>query len=74
MPQPGRMPGAAREKRNCWMRGNGAYSFRGELRRGIALNKKHLSRKVRHSADVEFAPKGNGYRKICRTADMVDFT
>lgn len=74
MPQQGRMPGAAREKRNCWMRGNGAYSFRGELRRGIALNKKHLGRKVRHSADVEFAPKGNGYRKICRTADMVDFT
>ena len=74
MPQQERMPGTAREKRNCWSRGRGSYSFRGELRRGIALNKKHLGRKVRRNTDVEFAPKGNGYRKICRTVDMVNFT
>ena len=74
MPQQEKMPGTAREKRNCWRRGRGSYSFRGELRRGIALNKKYLCRKVRRSTDVGFAPKGNGYRKICRTADMVDFT
>ena len=74
MPQQERMPGTAGEKWNCWSRGNGPYSFHGELRRGISLNKKHLVRKVRRSADVEFAPKGTGYRKICRTVDMVDFS
>ena len=35
-----RMPGNAHEKRNCWQRGRGSYSMRGELRRGISLNKK----------------------------------
>ena len=74
MPQQEKMPGTAREKRNCWRRGRGSYSFRGELRRGIALNKKYLGRKVCRSTDVGFAPKGNGYRKICRTVDMVDFS
>ena len=72
MPQQKKMPGAAREKRNCWTRGNSPNSFRGELKRGIALNKKYLSRKVRHSTDI--LPKGNGYRRICPTAAMVDFT
>lgn len=72
MAQQERMPGAAREKRNCWRRGNGSYSYRGELKRGIALNKKYLNRKVRRSADT--VPRGKGYRKICRTVNMVDFT
>ncbi len=34
MAQQERMSGTAREKRNCWMRGNGSYSYRGELKRG----------------------------------------
>ena len=72
MAQQQRMPGTAREKRNCRSRGNGSYSYRGELKRGISLNKKYLRRKVRHSADVIL--KGNGYRKICRTVNIVDFT
>lgn len=72
MAQQQRMPGTAREKRNCWSLGNGSYSYRGELKRGISLNKKYLRRKVRHSADVIL--KGNGYRKICRTVNIVDFT
>lgn len=72
MAQQERMPGAAREKRNCWSRGNGSYSYRGELKHGISLNKKYLKRKVRRSADI--IPKGNGYRKICRTVNMVNFT
>ena len=42
-----RMPGNAHQKRSCWQRGNGSYSMRGELRRGISLNKKYLNRKVR---------------------------
>ena len=33
-----RSPGNAHEKRNCWQRGNGPYSMRGELRRGISAN------------------------------------
>ncbi|MDE7201975.1 MAG: hypothetical protein K2O91_08765 [Lachnospiraceae bacterium] len=43
MAQQERMPGTARVKRNCWMRGNGSYSYRGELKRGISLNKKYLN-------------------------------
>ena len=72
MAQQKRMPGAAREKRNSWRRGNGSYSFRGELKHGIKLNKKYLRRKVRHSTDIIL--KGNGYRKICRTVNMVNFS
>ena len=53
------MPGAAREKRNCWRRGNGSYSFRGELKRGIALNKKYLNRKVGEPF-LLFKPRGVG--------------
>ena len=74
MPQQKKMPGTAREKRNCWMRGNGSYSFRGELKHGISRNKRYLKRKVRHSTDTEIALKGNGYRKICRTVNMVNFS
>lgn len=74
MPQQKGMLGTAGVKRNCWFRGNGSYSYRGELKRGISLNRKYLNRKVRRSADVELPSKGNGYRKICRTNNMVDFT
>ena len=45
-----RMPGNAHQKRNCWQRGRGSYSMRGELRRGISLNKKYLNRKVRYGS------------------------
>lgn len=72
MAQQERMLDTARVKRNCWMRGNGSYSYRWELKRGISLNKKYLKRKVRHSADIIL--KGNGYRKICWTVNMVNFT
>lgn len=64
--------GTAKVKRNCWMRGKGPYSYRGELKRGLSLNKRYLNRKVRHSTVK--ALKGNDYRKICRTIYMVDFT
>lgn len=74
MPQQKRMPGTARLKRNSWIRGRGPNSFRGELKGGIALNKKYLSRKVRHSADADIPLKGNGCRKVCGTLNMVNFT
>lgn len=64
--------GTAKEKRNCWSRGNGPYSYRGELKQGLSLNRRYLNRKVRrHTGD---ALKGNQYRKICKTVYMVDFT
>lgn len=66
------MQGTAAVKRNCWIRGKGAYSFRGELRRGISMNKRILNRKVRHSHNVSF--RGGDYKKICRTANMVNFS
>lgn len=67
-----RSPGNAQEKRNCWMRGNGSYSMRGELRRGISLKKKYLNRKVRHSGKE--ALKRSDYKRICKTLHMVDFS
>lgn len=39
------IPGTARIKRNSWNRGRGVYSMRGEMKRGITLNKKRLNRK-----------------------------
>lgn len=67
-----RMPGNAHQKRNCWQRGNGSYSMRGELCRGISLNKKYLNRKVRHSGRE--ALKRGDYKRICRTLHMVEFS
>lgn len=63
--------GNANAKRNSWLRGNGAYSFRGELRRGISMKKKELNRKVRHSkVDMNNAD----YKRLVKTGNMVDFT
>ena len=67
-----RSPGNAHEKRNCWIRGNGPCSMRGELRRGISLKKKYLNRKVRHSGKDSL--KRGDYRRICKTLHRVDFT
>ena len=66
------MSGNAREKRNCWIRGNGSYSMRGELRHGISVNKKYLNRKVRHSSKQ--ALKHGEYRRVCKTLHMVEFS
>ncbi len=64
-------PGNAHEKRNSWRRGNGSYSFRGELRHGISVKKKQLNRKVRHSkADMQNAD----YKRLEKTMNMVDFS
>ena len=67
-----RSPGNAHEKRNCWIRGNGPCSMRGELRRGISLKKKYLNRKVRHSGKE--ALKRGDYKRICKTLHMVEFS
>lgn len=72
MPMQKRLSGNAHEKRNCWQRGNGSYSMRGELRRGISLNKKYLNRKVRHSS--RGALRNGEYRRICKTLHMVEFS
>lgn len=72
MPLERKHAGTAKIKRNCWPRGKGPDSYRGELKRGISLNKKYLNRKVRHSADMSL--KGGSYRKLCKTIDMVNFT
>ena len=72
MPLQKRQSGTAKEKRNCWIRGAGIYSFRGELKRGISLNKKRLNRRVRHSNGEVL--KNADYRKVSRTTHMVDFS
>lgn len=66
------MRGTAGVKRNSWCRGNGPYSVRGELRKGISKNKKILGRKVRHQSKVLL--QNADYKRICKTGMMVDFT
>ena len=66
------MQGNAHTKRNCWARGNGSYSMRGELHRGICLNKKLLNRKVRHENRLSLS--GCGYKRVKKTLRMVDFS
>ena len=66
------MKGNAKEKRNCWSRGNGAGSFRGELKRGIRRNRKLLNRTVRRS--VEIPMRGCGYKKAVSTEAMIRFS
>ena len=65
------MTGNAHDKRNCWSRGNGANSFRGELKRSIRLNRKMLNHKVRRSKEVPMH--GGGYKKIGHTQAMAYF-
>lgn len=64
--------GTARQKRNCWSRGNGVYSMRGELKRGLSRNKKRLNRMVRHRTNARL--QSADYKKVCKTLQMVDFT
>lgn len=72
MAQPKPSPGTAWVKRNCWSRGKGEYSMKGELKRGISLNKRYLNRKVRCRSKE--ALQGSDYKRICKTFRMVDFT
>lgn len=65
--------GTARVKRNCWARGKGVYSMRGELKRGISLNKRRLNRRLRHTAQQE-SLNGAEYRRVKRTVNMVRFS
>ena len=64
--------GTAKVKRNSWARGKGAYSFRGELKRGISHNKKMLNRRIRHGNIKDL--KNAEYRKTCRTINIVSFS
>lgn len=64
-------PGNAHVKRNSWRRGNGSYSYRGELKHGISMRKKQLNRKVRHSKQ---ALKGTDYKRVAKTNMLVDFS
>ena len=72
--------GTAKVKRNSWARGKGAYSFRGELKRGISLNKKMLNRRIRHGNIKDLKNANNAraknaeYRKTCRTINIVSFS
>ena len=65
------MKGNAKEKRNCRSRGKGTDSFRGELKRGIRLNRKLLNRMARRSADIPM--RGCGYKKVASTEATVRF-
>lgn len=65
--------GTAKEKRNCWSRGNGPYSYGGELKHGLSLNRRYLNRKVRRYTGDTL--KENQYRKIfcliCRSGERM---
>lgn len=64
--------GTAREKGNSWIRGKGLYSFRGELKHGIKLNKRKLNRSIRHNG-MEM-PNHSAYKKVIKTKYIVDFS
>jgi hypothetical protein len=72
MPQQKPLQGTARQKRNNWRLGSGSYSFRGELKGGISLNKRILNKRVRHNSKE--ALQGADYKKTTKTLRMVDFT
>lgn len=72
MPLQERKQGTAKEKRNLWYRGNGICNIRGELKRGISLNKKRLKRKVRHR--LKESLNNSSYKKVCSTLYMEVFT
>lgn len=77
MPMQKKLSGNAHQKRNCWSRGNGPDSMRGELKGGIRLNKQYLNHKVRRHnvpSDGSIVLKHAEYKRICRTGNMVDFT
>ena len=50
----------------------GTDSMRGELKRGLSLNRKTLNWKVRHQGK-DVLQHGD-YKRVCRTLRMVDFT
>ena len=52
--------------------GTARTSMRGELKRGLSLNRKTLNRKVRHQG--KDALQHGDYKRVCRTLRMVDFT
>ena len=58
--------GTAREKRNCWMRGNGAHSLRGELKVGRRMESRQNNRRVRHMpiTDDSVSPRGSHYKRV----------
>ena len=47
--------------------------MRGELKRGISLNKRRLNRRLRHTAQQE-SLNGAEYRRVKRTVNMVRFS
>ena len=71
MAQQQKRPGNASDKRNSWARGRGAHSMRGELKRGIALRKRELNRKVRHAKQTL---QHSSYKRIEPTLKMADFS
>ena len=67
-----RLSGNASGKRNCWYRGHGPDSMRGELKRGLSLNRKTLNRKVRQQGKETL--QHGAYQRLCRTKRMLAFT
>ncbi|WP_304965238.1 hypothetical protein [uncultured Oscillibacter sp.] len=71
MSQQKKHPGNAQAKRNSWFRGKGKNTFCGELKHGIALRKKELNHKVRHTKGIL---NHGQYKRIKRTVKMVNFS
>ncbi|NEM83766.1 hypothetical protein G3V89_23640 [Escherichia coli] len=70
--QPLKSSGTAQIKRNSWIRGKGEGTRRGEIKKGLSMNKRILNRKVRHASKIEF--KKCSYKKIKKTIDMIHFS
>lgn len=70
--QPQKSQGTAQIKRNSWVRGKGRETRRGEIKKGLSMNKRILNRKVRHTSKI--ALKKCSYKKIKKTIDMIHFS
>ena len=58
----------AKEKRNCWTRGPGPDSVKGEPGRRVSRNKKRLNWKARYRPKERF--KGSAYKRAGRAQEM----
>ncbi len=72
MPLQKKLPGSAAQRHDSWSSGRGRNSMRGELKRGIALRKKQLNRRVRHHKmeSMQYSE----YKHLSPTILMVDFS
>ena len=57
------MVGSKRSAKRNWLRGRGPYSYRGEIKTSLKVNKNYLNRKVRRAKNLG---SGGDYKKLAK--------